>query len=1294
MKDRLFPDNLTLPRQGNLFGPEYYDCEVMCQLADTAVFHARSIARAKPVLIKTAMGHEASQKLFREYAMHKKAPVPGLMKLLGLEVVSGSTILVFEDDGARPLSLLAPAMFRDPAAFLPPALELCRIVERLHQQSITHQFLCPLTVFINPKSLSVSLAGLCHAFFHLRQPPGPWDGRLMEGSMEYAAPEQMGHLGRPVDGRCDIYGLGSLFFLMLAGLAPPPFQAEDRYPEKSPARSLRTANPDASEALCTIVGKCLATEPAARYQSVSGLYEDLHECMNEVQTGRPGGKAFAPGGHDLAARLWAPGPVRGRTLEKKALMSALARAVKGETVAVFATGCAGIGKTALLNEMRQQVVQVGGCFLAGGFSVLSRGRPFSGLGSAISNLSWDLLRKSPQVVSQTRKQLSEELAGHAGLLLQLAPEASFFLEAPPAPTELNPREAVSRRSLVFYRFFSALGRKQSVIALFLDDAQLADASSLSWIEELVCGRKLPHLLLLCAYREGPGEQFQEAARLLETIKRSGADITHLPLGPLSPEELTELVHDVAPGFVGETNSLAELTFARSGGNPLAAHQFLRSLADRGFLYFDPRQGGLVLDKKKARAVADQRETGGQSSLELMRLPAETLRYLSVASAVGPRFSAEVLETTLGAGRTAVFAALSLAAAMDLIRPEGSEPAVTYAFTHDSIREAAYALMPEDQASKVHRALALHFSAKQGKARSDEVIFAAAYHFRRASKRIDNTDDALKGAGACLAAGLLARERAAFPEAREHLSAGISMLPEDAWDQNHFLCLDLYTSAMEAEILAGSDQAAEELIRTALPKARENDEAIRLLRARFSALISQNRIAEALDSGIMALRLCHVSLSPKVSMVRAVAQFALSARAVCRLNENELANLPEARESNQETVLGLLFQLCFSSYSLSVPLFLSALSLAGKMLVKRGISPSGAAILAGMSFVLCSDFRFSDAMKLARAVDLLSLRFPGHPALARARCVRASFLLPWEASLRESARQSGLAAAQSFSVGLFEEAAMASFWECVLQFFAGEELGRVERRMAMTSAELAQSGEKVFSRLLCLWRQAVNNLAGLPENPCDLSPALEKAQEGSDMPRPEGNNLARLDFSLLTLMLCTLFGRYDQAVAHFQSASSLCDNEAGTQLAPIFNFYGALSLLSREEKPTSDSWKTIRKISARLEKWASQNPGSHFSKHLMVQAEMARAKGSPAEALRLLELGEQHAKKNGLAGERALCWELLGRLHLLLGDRDPGLAAMTRARQAYLFWGAMAKAKDIDLRFGALFLRPAGFPPGG
>jgi serine/threonine protein kinase len=93
------------------------------------------------------------------------------------------------------------------------------------------------------------------------------------GTPGYMAPEQaQGEIGH-IDVRTDVYALGAILWFLLIGRPPRP--ASDGSQEPFRLASPPRHKPSLPRALQAICRKALAAEPAARYQSVQALADDI-----------------------------------------------------------------------------------------------------------------------------------------------------------------------------------------------------------------------------------------------------------------------------------------------------------------------------------------------------------------------------------------------------------------------------------------------------------------------------------------------------------------------------------------------------------------------------------------------------------------------------------------------------------------------------------------------------------------------------------------------------------------------------------------------------------------------------------------------------------------------------------------------------------------------------------------------------------------------------------------------------------------------------------------------------------
>jgi serine/threonine-protein kinase len=132
-----------------------------------------------------------------------------------------------------------------------------------HRHGVVHRDVKPDNVLFDEDTNAVLTDfGIATARFHGRLTA---TGRAM-GTPHYMSPEQA--MGRLVDGRSDLYAVGLLLYEMLTG--HPPFDGADSYAvgykhvHEQPVPPDQ-AQPEVAPALSAIVMRCLAKQPADRF---------------------------------------------------------------------------------------------------------------------------------------------------------------------------------------------------------------------------------------------------------------------------------------------------------------------------------------------------------------------------------------------------------------------------------------------------------------------------------------------------------------------------------------------------------------------------------------------------------------------------------------------------------------------------------------------------------------------------------------------------------------------------------------------------------------------------------------------------------------------------------------------------------------------------------------------------------------------------------------------------------------------------------------------------------------------
>jgi serine/threonine-protein kinase len=186
---------------------------------------------------------------------------------MALEYVEGRNLKDYVAKKGPPELLVALSIMRQVASALQRAGEL----------GIIHRDVKPENILLTRKGeVKVADFGLARCLEGAGPGVNLTQTGVSMGTPLYMSPEQVE--GKPVDSRTDIYSFGVTCYHMLAG--QPPFTGATAFEvalahvrkEPPPLRQLR---PDLPEALCAVVAKMMAKEPAQRYQTGRELLRDL-----------------------------------------------------------------------------------------------------------------------------------------------------------------------------------------------------------------------------------------------------------------------------------------------------------------------------------------------------------------------------------------------------------------------------------------------------------------------------------------------------------------------------------------------------------------------------------------------------------------------------------------------------------------------------------------------------------------------------------------------------------------------------------------------------------------------------------------------------------------------------------------------------------------------------------------------------------------------------------------------------------------------------------------------------------
>ena len=1220
-------------------------------------------------------------RLTHEYGLKDDLDRSWAVRPLELVRERGRTMLLLEDPGGDPLDRILGAPM-EVGRFLRLAIGIAAALRSVHQRGLIHKEIKPSNILVNGASGEVRLTGFGIASRLPRERQSPEPPEVIAGTLAYMAPEQTGRMNRSIDSRGDLYSLGVTLYQMLTGSLP--FTASNpmewvhchiaRMPVP-PGERLK----DLPAPISAIIMKLLAKIAEERYQTAAGVESDLRRCLAEWEA-RCRIDEFPLGEHDTPDRLLIPEKLYGRAGEIDTLLASFDRVVEsGRPELVLVSGYSGIGKSSVVNELHKVLVPPRGLFASGKFDQYKRNIPYATLAQAFQSLVREILGKSDAEMGQWRSALLDALGPNGQLMVNLIPELALIIgEQPPVP-ELPQQEWQSRFQLVFRRFLGVFARPEHPLALFLDDLQWLDSATLDLIEHLLLHPDVRHLFLVGAYRDNEVGPSHPLARMLARIRGAGGEVREIVLSPLLRDDVERLLADALHTDPARVRPLAALVFEKSEGNPFFTIQFLLALKEEALLAFDPGTAAWTWDVQRIRAKGFTDNVADLMAAKLSRLAPSTQKALGHLACLGNAAETATLALVNGESEQSMHAALWDAVSAGLVIRSDR----TYAFLHDRIREAAYALIGEAERAMAHLRIGRLLAANTAPEALEEKIFEAVNQFDRGAAMIVTQEEREQVARLSLVAGKRAKAATAYASALQYFMAGRALLAENGWEECYRLTFELELGWAECEYLTGELALAGEHLSALSARAQTivDSAAATCVRINLYTTLDLSESAVAVGHDYLRRVDSEWPLQPAADHVRQ--EYDRLWQLLGSGPIETLVDLPLMTDPDRRATMDVLTVLTSPALFTDLNLFRLVVGRMATLSLEHGNSDGSCLAYAWLGGVLGTYFGdYQAGFRFGKlGLDLVEKhrldRFS-----ARVYLVFAVHVAHWTQQLKicRAFLRRAFQAAQD--AGDLSYAAYACIDLITNRFATGDPLGEVERE-AEDGLEFARkvrfglAGDCITGQL-----RLIRTLRGLtPDFNCFNDADFD---EDSFSRRLESNPQLAIGacwYWIRKLQGCVYAGDSASATAAAAKVESLLWT-APTQFEHAeYHFYAALARAGRcdtsavEER--SEHLQALAAHHQRLMVWAHHSPATFTSRAALAGAEIARLESRELDAMRLYEDAIRSAREHGFVQNEGLGNELAARFYAARGFDKIAKAYLRDARYCYLRWGADGKVRQLD-----------------
>ncbi|WP_375474252.1 AAA family ATPase [uncultured Nostoc sp.] len=1292
--------------------PGYRINEELYNGSRTLVYRGDRETDSLPVVIKLLKnpypGFSELLSFRNQYTIAKNLNSPLIIQTYSLEAYQNGYALVMEDFGGISLKEWGVGeSVESLMEFLEIAIALCNALDILYQNCTIHKDIKPANILINPETKQVKLIDFSIASLLARETQEIQNANTLEGTLSYLSPEQTGRMNRCIDYRSDFYSLGVTFYELLTGQLPfisnDPMELVHCHLAKTPTL-VHQIIPEIPLLLSEIISKLMAKNAEARYQSALGIKHDLEICLNQLKaTGKI--EYFAIGERDISDRFTIPEKLYGRQKEVNELLEAFDRVSKGNSEMVLIAGFSGIGKTVVVNEVHKPIVKQRGYFIKGKFDQFNRNIPFSAFVQAFRDLMGQLIAESDVQIQQWKSQIIQALGENGQVIIDVIPELERIIGTQPPATELFGIAAQNRFNLLFQKFLQLFTQKPHPLVIFLDDLQWADSASLKLIQLLMSDANQGYLLLIGAYRDNEVSPAHPLILTLDAIRKAAAIVNTITLQPLSQLKLNQLVADTLKCTENLAFFLSELIQRKTQGNPFFATQLLKSLHQDKLIEFDFSEGCWQCDISQINQQTLTSDVIEFMVFQLRRLPESTQQVLKLAACIGNQFDLQTLAIVCQLSEVEAAACLWKALQSDLILPQsdvykfyqdsGEETQIIisdrsiakYKFLHDRVQQAAYSLILDDQKKATHYQIGqLLLQQISPEARVDR-IFEIVNQLNYGTALITQPKEREELARLNLIACRKAKNATAYQAGREYASTGLSLLGENAWQQQYEMTLSFHDEAAELAMLCGDFEAIEQVIETVIAQSHSLLEQINVYRIKIQVKASENKLIEAIAIGIQLLQQLGVTLTESPTPADIQQSIQEISELIGDREIEDFVHLPMMTDANTIAIVQIATSLLPAVSSCGSPLFPLLTALSVKLSLQHGNIAFSAFNYACYSCFVCNLLQNVDlavqfsqlALNVVSKLNAKSIKPEVSVALGAIIIHRKAHLKETLPLLRESYTT-------ALEVGNLTFGGYSGHSFCLNAFWCGQPLATLEQETRTYYNGLVQLKQLSSANYCQLYWQPVLNLLGLAEHPTTLSGLA--LQETEFLPRlRSANDLFGLyHFYLYKLTLCFLFGEVEPANNYAVEGRNYLMAATGQVSNSAFYFYDSLIALAQLNQPSGEGSTALDRVAqnqTQLQHWAHHAPMNYQHKVDLVEAEKCRVLGQKAEAIEFYDKAISGAKANEYIQEEALANELAAKFYLDWGKEKVASGYMQEAYYCYARWGAKAKVNHLEKTYPQL-----------
>lgn len=1205
----------------------------------------------------------------------KNVNIEGISEAIEFIDINNTKALVFKNEGAIALNRIENGLLTLQQK-LEIFLRVLEILEELHKNKIIHKDINPSNIIYNSINNYVELIDFESAT-KLSEEKIIFDKTILEGTLDYISPEQTGRLNRRVDYRSDLYSLGATFYEVFSGkklfennkdlLELIYFQVA-----KEP-KELSEIDSTIPKVISNIIKKMLAKNVEDRYQSASGVKEDISSCLKFIEKNKEI-PDFEVGKKDRMSQFFISEKLYGRIDAFSDLNKAYGKASLEGFEIVILSGDKGSGKTALASDLQNLILKNKGIYNYGKFNKSQMNYPYSAF-KLFSYLVKNLLSEPNDIIEVKKVKILKAVGNRGKLLFDFIPELKFLLGDQPEVEILPPTETKNRLLFTFIEFLKVFMNENNPLIIFLDDCQFVNEASLEIFKAIGTQIDLRNLMMVYSYDKK--EENENLNNLFEyLLENSKANISKIELKNLDVINIENLLKDSTSNKIENLEEFANLIFDVTKGLPYLVKEYIKTLYNKKFLSFDNKELIWKWNKEESQKINYLNQEDIVKEL-INSCNENELNLLKTLSVFGENFNFNLVNSIFYDNKRGLEPLLNSLMYKGLIEATNEK-------SHKNLNNVHFKFKSKDLFNLIDESL--EFEKKQllhiqigtalmdimQKSEDDGLIFETTSHVNWALKTDAYKNFISKIANLNYKAGIKARNSSAFKAAFNYYEIALHLYEEDK-EVPEILYLGLCETAYST-----SEYEKMELYFSKADSAVKNEELkLRLVEIKICAHLSKGEPQKALDFALKILKTFDINFPKEAKQSDIVKNILKIKMLMIGKNIEKLSEMPLMKDQKQLGIMRILGATSVSAFLISQEHFMLIAIKQLELSIKYGNSPQSSFAYTTYGVILCGALGdLKNGYKIGVEALKLLKKFNTTEYAGRTTVCAYLFNLHWQIPLNNVHKELDKAYDLSLKSGDLEFASWALLCRDFHGFFAGKNLKNLRDDLEYSTNrikyELKQEKQYYTSNSFL---SLVEYLLGSENKECF---AIEKKLQERFEQENYKNGLYYVYCNPMIKNL--IMGHYEDAYAFSKKADLYVESVISTVNYPEFYFYSSLSCLLGNANPSNEELKLLTKKLKDLKKWAKFGPLNHKYKYELIKNLYNLYIDKKDVDFETYDSIIKVALKNGFIGDGALITEIVSIIAKNKGNDGLAKFYLTSSFELYTRWGAHRKIKKMSEEF--------------